>query len=296
MKQVIRLLIVAILPPALAPCVAADAPPQASTAAAATATTPDGYALYERLPLTGRISGIVQMQCGTRCSTQRATQEITGTGGAIEVWQDARITAAMRTKLWGYKGGAISFSGQPAKSALIVLRNASGAVMAQSAVDKPLADVETLFIGATIPTYLVSVDYHLGTADTALIGRGILDVDIDRRQMAFATFSGPASVPVRLPDGQTAQRAVPGAGSVIAFDNDFTLRTKPSDHTAEITITSCVPSSYIDYRTRATIDATLAVQITYQFRENAWNRQARLEYDNCGATFMPAPARAQSRN
>jgi len=280
MKAFSQRLMLGLLAPLLASFAAADEQP-------ATAAAPDLYVLYKQLPLTGSMSGIVQMQCSGTCSIQRSTQELAGTGGSVEVWQDSRITPAMRAKLWDKAGGAIAFGGQPAKNAVIRLKDASGATVAQSPLEKPLVDLDPIFVGSNTPTYLISMDYHLGRDSGSLV-RGILNVDIDKRQMTFATFTGPKTAPVKFPDGQRGNMAVPGSEAIVSFDTNFTLRTNASDHTAVLEMTSCTAGSYVDYKTREPIEGVpLTVHTIYEFRDGAWQRRASLEFNHCSGTVLP---------
>jgi hypothetical protein len=263
---------------------------------AADAAASDRYILYKQLPLTGQISGIVQMQCSTTCSTQRASRDLTGAGGTVEVWQDSRITQAMRAKLWGKAGGAIAFGGKPAKNAIIRLKDASGATLTQAPLDKPLVDLDPLLLGGSKPVYLISIDYHAGTVDSAMIVRGILNVDVEQRQMSFATFVGPKTAPVKFPDGQRGDMAVPGAETILTFDTSFVLRTNVADHTAVLDMTRCTAGSYVDYKTREPITAPLTVHTIYEFRDAAWQRRADLVFNHCGGSITSATTRVQSRN
>jgi hypothetical protein len=281
MKAFSQLLMLGLLSPVLASFAAAD---EQSPAAAA---APDLYVLYKQLPLTGSMSGIVQMQCRDACSVQRSTQVLAGTGGTVEVWQDSRITPAMRAKLWDKAGGAIAFGGQPAKNAVIRLKDASGATVAQSPLEKPLVDLEPLFVGGNTPTYLISLDYHVDK-DSGTLVRGILDVDVNKRQMTFATFTGSKTAPVKFPDGQRGDMAVPGSEAIVTFDTNFALQTNASDHTAVLEMTACTAGSYVDYKTRQPFTGVpLTVHTIYEFRDGAWQRRASLEFNHCGGNVLP---------
>lgn len=260
---------------------------------------PHGYALYERQPLGGRVSGIVAMECSSSCTTRRATLELPeplGVVGSLEVWQDSRITASTRVELQAGRTASLAFAGGEPRNALILLKDASGASVARSEVEGPLIELDPLLLGLSTPAYLISVTHITHAIPPVVIGKGILDVDLRKRQLALATFSGPSNVRVTLPDGEISALAVPGDPRVITFGSSFSLLTDPSAHTARLTARSCVLSSYVDYRTRPSIEATMTVRVTYELVSDVWYRRADLEFADCGAAFTPAPERLQSRN
>ena len=252
---------------------------------AAVPTTLEGMVLYKSLPLSGRMNGIVQIQCSDslHCSIRHRTQQVAGTPGALEIWQDAHITPPLRAELWGHAGAALIFAGQPARNALLLLRNAAGQIVAQSATEVPLVDLDPLLTGEPSAAFLISIDYR--TPQAAVISRGILQVDLAKPSLSFATYTGPKALFVFRPDGVTATVAVPGPNAVIAFDSNFVLQTNPSAHSAELTVIGCYPSSYVNYRTRLKVDTVLTVRARYELENGTWVRTAQLAYDDCGGQY-----------
>jgi len=266
-------------------------PIQVSSAAAAeqpaNSVAPEqGYTVYKSLPLGGQITGIRQMQCSVGdCTVLHATQQLAGADGSVDVWEDSRITPAMRSKLWG-RGGKIAFGGQAAKPAIVALHDASGAVRATLQLDKALADLDPLLTGAIPAPYLLSMDYPVGYP---LIVRVILNIDVDRYQIALATYTGPTSVPTSLPTGETVLTPVPGPRLLVIFDTNFEIETNAADHTARIAVIRCTPSSYIDDRTHDPIPMNLLTRTEYKLHGAVWQRQARLAFRNCSDRYDVNP-------
>jgi hypothetical protein len=152
----------------LACLVLAGAPLHAQPAAST-----DPEVVFKSVALEGRVAGIRELRCdggvGGHCDVLRESRSL-GIGGRIELVQDRRLIPAIRAKLWGFAGTDIGtglrllgdpratvFSGDPARNAQLVLRDQSGAVIAQLDLGKPLADMDVLFIGpaGTRPSFLV---------------------------------------------------------------------------------------------------------------------------------------------
>jgi hypothetical protein len=252
--------------------------------------SPPGMQLVKSLPLSGTLNGIVRIECNDseHCQIHRMMAQVDGPAGMLELWQDARITPKLRDRLWDRPGGPIGFSGDMARNAMLVLRNAAGAIVAQTTVETPLADLEPLLLGTPMPTFLISIDYR--TPQTVVIGRGILQADPASSSLSYATYTGPRSMPIIRPDGINATVAIPGPDAVIAFQNNFVLETNAAARTASLTVTGCYPDSYINYRTKRKIDTVLTVHARYDLHDGTWTRAARLAYDNCGGQYkVPDP-------
>jgi hypothetical protein len=222
-------------------------------------------------------------------------RKISGPPGTVELWQDSRITHAIRKLLWGTFGGNISYGLEenghkedeakfppkdPARNALIVLRDSKGAVVAQERLDRVLADMDPLWLGAAQPTFLVSVDYNAGTGDSAFIDKRILNVDVARKLLEFAHYAGPESIRVRLPNGKIAERQF-GSEHVVEFSNHAILTVR-SGGTADITSTGCRHDGYMD-PTNGVVYASLSYTILYYFDNNLWHRTVEAVFNGCDA-------------
>lgn len=117
---------------------------------------PPGYKLQQSIELNAKISGVA---------------------GFLQILEDARLTPAMRKKIWGIAGHDPSFALSPSEFAHIApeLRNAhlrlvngAGKVLVDDSFDVGLAQIKTVFLyGTRFPTYLVTSDYSIGMGSYA---------------------------------------------------------------------------------------------------------------------------------
>jgi len=110
----------------------------------------DDYAIYRRNPLTQKQNGI---------------------DGELQLLQDARLSAALRSRTWGqvplevlvFEDPASPFKKVPARNAVLRIVDRGGRVVDRKPFDKPLAKMEAANLyGDDRIAYLVSVDYSSG--------------------------------------------------------------------------------------------------------------------------------------
>ena len=120
-------------------------------ATAQSSQLPEGYTLYKSEPLTEAINGI---------------------DGSLQILTDSRISPDIHKAMWGV--GPVDFAlygnpivGQfvqnPLSYAYLRIIDASGRVLSEEQLERPLADIDTAFLyDSNFPTFLITVDYSSG--------------------------------------------------------------------------------------------------------------------------------------
>ncbi len=217
----------------------ADFQPLSSIGAAApSAAAPTGYAVVQRLALTG------------------------SDGGTLVLLEDRRLTSKLRDQLWGQGDAEFALDPhdplvadlhrRPLLNAKLQLLSVDGAVLAETVADRPLAKLDgTSIRGVPTPTVLFTVDESAG----------------------MGGFSGPATT--LLTPATTRLTPVPfvtdGHGPGGELDLGSTLHTGwrivPARHGGpdEIESASCPASEH---------GSVLTLQ-TYRFRDGQWHMTQR---------------------
>ncbi len=204
-----------------------------------------------------------------------------GTGGdTLVILRDQRITPALEQKMEGNGGDTdlmfkqgdplkAEFERHPFLNAQLLLVSASGAVIAQKRLERPLADIKPAPLhGLPSPAFLFTVDYSSG----------------------MGGFSGPATqllVPSERgldPVTAVAERGGVGGGPIQLASTLHTLwQIVParSGGTEEIESTFCQPGSG---------EQTLRTYQTYRFQDGRWVVSSR-QHNECGPLDLFPPRR-----
>jgi beta-lactamase regulating signal transducer with metallopeptidase domain len=248
-----------------------------------------GYVLFKRIPISGRIDGIDEIRCGqdAECKTTRIVRDVPGAGGSLELFQDARITPKIRAAYWklddldsGLEGPKLD---SPALKARLVLTDASGEIVAEKTLEKPLADIDAVFLRADgKPDFLVTVDYSAGTGDS---GPVVVIVDGSKPELTFLRFTGATTVPVEYPANLgTKPETLPGFDDRIIGlvpGRGATEILPDTDGGKKITELLCTHSGYDDPKTKQFVYDPLSIHFAYRRIGGEWHRDATAGFEGC---------------
>ena len=133
-----------------------------------------------------------------------------GVDGSLEIVSDARFSSATREKMWGNGDWAFvlsetdplykSFSATPPLDAELRIEDATGHVLAEEVLERPLARIEKTRLSGEKQTLFVTVDYSVGVGSYAGLTTMLLRVQNGGMEWVSATNPDTGKrVPIHLP-------------------------------------------------------------------------------------------------